>query len=75
LSLCRPDPLTTTWRKAVNTSDQHLSRALHRLETEIRSEQSARAPNAWWLLKLKKLRLATKDRLCRLSGFRSQDMA
>lgn len=59
----------------MTNSDQHLSRALRRLETEIRSEQSARAPNAWWLLKLKKLRLSVKDRLSRLSGFRPQDMA
>jgi len=59
----------------MTNSDQHLSRALLRLESEIRSEQSARAPNAWWLLRLKKLRLAAKDRLNRLSGFHSQDMA
>lgn len=37
-----------------------------RIQTEIEREQSHRWPNAMRLLKLKKLRLAIKDRLQRL---------
>lgn len=37
--------------------------SLEKLESEIRNEQHSRAPDVWWLLRLKKLRLATKDRI------------
>lgn len=47
--------------------------ALARIEAAIRNEQTARAPDVWWLVRLKKLRLAAKDRLRPLVNARWQE--
>ena len=39
----------------------------HRLDTEIRREQMRAAPDVWRLMRLKKLKLAIKDRLHHLA--------
>jgi len=44
----------------------HLSQLHKRLDDEIRTELRRRAPDSIRLLRLKKLRLAVKDRLWRL---------
>jgi len=49
--------------------------ALRKIEAEIRSERNAHAPNGWWLMRLKKLRLEAKDRMHRLVGGRRQGAA
>ena len=49
--------------------------ALRTIEAEIRTQQGARAPNSWWLMKLKKLRLAAKDRIHGLVGVRGRGTA
>lgn len=49
--------------------------ALREIEAAIRSEQNTRTPNGWWLMQLKKLRLAAKDRLHCLVRDRRQGAA
>lgn len=47
----------------MNAHEYRLSLVHHRLETEIRREQTRTVPDSWRLLRLKKLKLAIKDRL------------
>ena len=47
--------------------DYWLSLVHHRLENEIGREQARAAPDRWRLMRLKKLKLAIKDRLHRLA--------
>jgi uncharacterized protein len=53
------------WRVAMNAYIYRLSVVHRRLDEEIRREARARFPDAIKLLRLKKLRLAVKDRLTR----------
>lgn len=46
-----------------------------KLDAEIRHEQMRRVPDPWRLLRLKKLRLAIKDRLHRSSTLRQPGRA
>ncbi|WP_421837168.1 DUF465 domain-containing protein [Novosphingobium sp.] len=52
----------------MHAQDYRLSLVHHRLETEIGREQARKAPDRWRLIRLKKLKLAIKDRLHRLTG-------
>ncbi len=52
----------------MHAQDYRLSLVHHRLETEIGREQARKAPDRWRLMRLKKLKLAIKDRLHRLTG-------
>ncbi len=47
----------------MNAHEYRLSLVHHRLETEIRREKTRTVPDSWRLLRLKKLKLAIKDRL------------
>ena len=47
----------------MHAHEYRLSLVHHRLETEIRREQTRAAPDSWRLMRLKKLKLAIKDRL------------
>lgn len=51
----------------MNTSSYRLLMLHSRLDGEVRREQQQRFPNVWRLLRLKKLKLAIKDRLHRLA--------
>ncbi len=46
-----------------------------KLDAEVRREHKRRFPDVWRLLRLKKLRLAIKDRLARLASVRQFEMA
>ena len=50
----------------MHAQEYRLSLVHHRLETEIRREQTRLVPDRWRLVRLKKLKLAIKDRLHRL---------
>lgn len=52
----------------MKTSHYGLFLSLCKLEAEIRDEHRAHAPDHWWLSKLKKLRLAAKDRIQQIIG-------
>lgn len=51
----------------MQAQDYRLSLMHHRLEREIGREQARTAPDRWRLIRLKKLKLAIKDRLHRLT--------
>lgn len=51
----------------MHAKEYRLSLVHHRLEAEIRREQTRPVPDAWRLMRLKKLKLAIKDRLHLLS--------
>lgn len=57
------------WSEAMSTSIYRMTLVHRRLDDEIRREHERRFPNSMRLLRLKKLRLAIKDRLHRLSPF------
>lgn len=59
----------------MNPFNYRLTLAHSKLDSEIRREQKRRVPDAWRLLRLKKLRLAIKDRMHRLIAGRQQGMA
>lgn len=65
--LHRADPIDDTidWKEAMKALIYKLTVLHSRLEDEIRSEYKRRLPDAMRLLRLKKLRLAVKDRLHR----------
>jgi hypothetical protein len=52
-----------------------LSLVHSKLDAEIRREQKQRLPDSWRLLRLKKLKLAIKDRMHRLIALRRQGVA
>lgn len=52
----------------MHAHDYRLKQVHYRLDTEIRREQTRAVPDRWRLMRLKKLKLAIKDRLHRLSG-------
>ena len=52
----------------MHANDYRLMVVHHRLDSEIRREQRRKAPDPWRLLRLKKLKLAVKDRLYRLAA-------
>jgi hypothetical protein len=54
---------TIDWREAMNAFVYRLSVIHKRLDEEIRSELKRRFPDTVRLLRLKKLKLAVKDRL------------
>jgi hypothetical protein len=51
----------------MQAQDYRLSLMHYRLETEIGREQARALPDRWRLIRLKKLKLAIKDRLHRLA--------
>ena len=59
----------------MNPFNYRMTLAHSRLDAEIRREQKRRVPDSWRLLRLKKLRLAIKDRMHRLLHVRPQGMA
>lgn len=59
----------------MNFVTYRLALAHNKLDAEISREQKRRIPDSWRLLRLKKLRLAIKDRMHRLIGSRQQGMA
>lgn len=59
----------------MNSITYRLALAHSKLDAEICREQKRRIPDSWRLLRLKKLRLAIKDRMHRLIGSRKQGMA
>ena len=59
----------------MNPFNYRLTLTHSRLDAEIRREQKRRVPDPWRLLRLKKLRLAIKDRLHRLVAAPRQGMA
>ena len=59
----------------MNPMIYRLSVTHHKLEDEIRREQTRRTPSSMRLLRLKKLRLAIKDRMQRLIQSRHQGKA
>jgi hypothetical protein len=63
--LIRADPIdaTSIWREAMNPFVYRLSVIHRRLEDEIGRELKKRFPDDFRLLRLKKLKLAVKDRL------------
>jgi hypothetical protein len=62
-----PNPIDETidWRVAMNAFFYRLSSIHRKLDDEIRRELRRRAPDSLRLLRLKKLKLAVKDRLYR----------
>lgn len=50
----------------MNSMTYRLALAHSKLDAEINREQKRRIPDSWRLLRLKKLRLAIKDRMHRL---------
>ena len=56
----------------MNPMTYRLALAHSKLDAEISREQKRRIPDSWRLLRLKKLRLAIKDRLHRLIRSRLQ---
>jgi hypothetical protein len=65
--LIAADPIdaTSIWREAMNPLIYRLSVIHRRLDDEIKRELRNRLPDAFRLLRLKKLKLAVKDRLHR----------
>ena len=59
----RPIDATIDWSEAMNAFMYRLSVIHRRLDEEIRRELKRRVPDSIRLLRLKKLRLAVKDRL------------
>ena len=59
----------------MNFVTYRLALAHSKLDADISREQKRRIPDSWRLLRLKKLRLAIKDRMHRLIGSRQQGMA
>lgn len=59
----------------MNPFNYRLTLAHSKLDAEIAREQKRRAPDSWRLLRLKKLRLAIKDRLHRLIARRRKGAA
>lgn len=51
----------------MHAHDYRLAQVHHRLDAEIRREQALRVPDRWRLQRLKKLKLAIKDRLQQLA--------
>ena len=64
----RADPIDDTidWKEAMKALIYKLTTLHGRLEDEIRMELKRRLPDTMRLLRLKKLRLAVKDRLHRI---------
>ncbi len=62
---------TIDWREAMNATLYRLTVIHRRLDEEIRRELKRRFPDNVRLLRLKKLRLAIKDRLYRIVPRRS----
>lgn len=62
-----PIDQTIVWREAMKSFNYRLTSAHSRLDTEISREQRRRVPDFWRLLRLKKLRLAIKDRMHRFT--------
>jgi uncharacterized protein YdcH (DUF465 family) len=56
----------------MNSMRYRLALAHSKLDAEISREQKRRIPDSWRLLRLKKLRLAIKDRMHRLIRSRRQ---
>lgn len=52
----------------MHAQEYRLSLVHHRLDTEITREQARKVPDRWRLMRLKKLKLAIKDRLQMLAG-------
>ncbi|KGB57728.1 DUF465 domain-containing protein [Sphingopyxis bauzanensis] len=59
----------------MNSITYRMALAHSKLDAEISREQKRRIPDSWRLLRLKKLRLAIKDRMHRLIGSRLQGTA
>ncbi|MBA4750897.1 MAG: DUF465 domain-containing protein [Sphingopyxis sp.] len=59
----------------MNFVTYRLALAHSKLDAEISCEQKRRIPDSWRLLRLKKLRLAIKDRMQRLIQSRHQGKA
>ena len=59
----------------MNFVTYRLALAHSKLDAEISREQKSRIPDSWRLLRLKKLRLAIKDRMQRLIALRRQGTA
>ena len=59
----------------MNFITYRLALAHSKLDAEISREQKRRVPDSWRLLRLKKLRLAIKDRMHRLIGSHHQGKA
>ncbi len=51
----------------MNALSYRLLMLYSKLDAEVRREQKRRFPDVWRLLRLKKLRLAIKDRMARLA--------
>lgn len=51
----------------MHAQEYRLTLVHHRLETEIDREQVRKVPDRWRLMRLKKLKLAIKDRLHQLA--------
>jgi hypothetical protein len=58
-----PIDLSIDWREAMTAYDYRLTLVHSRLDHEIRREQACLAPDACRVQRLKKLKLAIKDRL------------
>jgi hypothetical protein len=59
----------------MNTMNYRLTLVHSKLDAEIRREQTRPLPDPWRLLRLKKLRLAIKDRMYRLLQARRHRLA
>lgn len=59
----------------MNSFNYRLTLAHSKLDAEICREQKRRAPDPWRLLRLKKLKLAIKDRMQRLVDGRRRERA
>jgi uncharacterized protein len=59
----------------MNSTNHRLTLVHGKLDAEIRREQTRPLPDPWRLLRLKKLRLAIKDRMYRLLQVRRQRIA
>ena len=50
----------------MHAQEYRLTLVHHRLDSEIAREQARKVPDRWRLMRLKKLKLAIKDRIARL---------
>lgn len=63
------------WRETMSAFQFQLSLVHRKLDTEIRREQDRIAPDSWRLKRLKKLRLAIKDRMEQFRSVQWQHVA